>query len=106
VLGERPEYWRNITPDAGHWLDLNLIGSTSNRDAIGAKVRIGRQSNEMTSSIGYASSILAPVHFGLGAQTSASDVEITWPKGTVQHLRNVKADQVLTVREIQPDHKP
>jgi len=105
VLGERPEFWRNISPDAGHWLDLNLIGSTSNRDGIGAKVRMGRQSNEMTSSMGYASSSLAPVHFGLGAQTDVADVEITWSKGIVQHLRHVKTDQVLTVREeLQQDH--
>ena len=105
VLGERPEFWHNITPGPGHWLDLNLIGSTSNRDAIGAKIRIGHQSNEMTSSIGYASSALAPVHFGLGEQTIVADVEITWPKGKVQHLRNVKTDQLLTVREeIQADH--
>ena len=99
VLGERPEFWRNVTPDAGHWLDLKLIGSTSNRDAIGAKIRIGRQSNEMTSSMGYASSALAPVHFGLGAQTEVADVEITWPRGTIQHLSHVKADQVLAVHE-------
>jgi hypothetical protein len=99
VLGERPEFWRNVTAGAGHWLTLRLVGTACNRDAIGAEVRIGKQWNQMTSSVGYASSTLAPVHFGLGAQTIVPDVEITWPDGQVQHLRNVKADQALTVVE-------
>jgi hypothetical protein len=101
VLGERPEFWRNVTAGAGHWLDLKLVGARSNRDAIGAEIHIGNQWNEMTSSVGYASSALAPVHFGLGSETAA-DIEITWPSGGVQRLKNVKADQVLTVREERP----
>jgi hypothetical protein len=99
VLGERPEFWRNQTPDSGHWLDLKLVGTRSCRDGIGAEIHIGRQFNELTSSVGYASSALAPVHFGLGTQTMASDLEITWPNGSLQHLKNVKADQVLTVSQ-------
>ncbi len=89
-LGERPEFWRNVTSGPAHWLDLKLIG---------ALVNIGEQWNQMTSAVGYASSVLAPVHFGLGPQTNVPDVAITWPNGKVQHLRDVKADQVLTVRE-------
>ncbi len=102
ALGERPEFWRNMSAPSGHWLDLKLVGVRSNRDAIGAEVHIGNQWNEMTSSVGYASSALSPVHFGLGAQTTAPDIEITWPSGIVQRLRNVKADQILTVREAEP----
>ncbi len=104
VLGERPEFWRNATAKAGHWLDLKLVGSKSNRDGIGAEIRIGHQWNEMTSSVGYASSTLGPVHFGLGMQTIVPDIEITWPNGLVQHLKNVKADQILAVYEIGPPH--
>jgi hypothetical protein len=103
VLGERPEFWRNVTPDSGHWLDLKLVGARNNRDGIGTEVHIGRQWNHMTSSVGYASSVLAPVHFGLGSQTTVPDIELTWPDGRVQHVRNVKADQVLTVREAGPE---
>jgi enediyne biosynthesis protein E4 len=99
VLGERPELWRNCTSDAGHWIELKLIGSKSNRDAIGAEIRIGKQWNQVTSSTSYASSVLAPVHFGLGSQTEISDIVITWPSGVIQHLRNIRADQVLLVRE-------
>jgi hypothetical protein len=102
ALGERPEFWRNVTTSTGHWLELKLVGVRSNRDAIGAKVHIGNQWNEMTGSVGYASSALAPVHFGLGTQSIAQDVEITWPSGVVERLANVKADQTLTVREAGP----
>lgn len=99
VLGGRPEFWRNVTSGAGHWLDLKLTGTKSNRDAIGAEIRIGNQWNAVTSSVGYASSSLAPVHFGLGAEGMVPRVEIRWPDGVVQHLRNVKADQVVRVEE-------
>lgn len=102
VLGEHPELWRNCTSGSGHWIELRLIGSTSNRDAIGSEIRIGRQWNQVTSSTSYASSVLAPVHFGLGSQTEIPDIAITWPNGAIQHLRDVKADQVLTVREEVP----
>jgi hypothetical protein len=98
VLSERAELWRNVTAD-GNWLAFRLIGTQSNRDGIGAIVKVGNQFNEMTSSVGYASSALTPVHFGLSKETFASDVEIRWPSGKIQHLRNVKANQVVTVKE-------
>jgi hypothetical protein len=56
ALGEPAELWRNVTPNAGHWLILKLRGTKSNRDGIGAVVRIGKQVNHMTTSFGYASS--------------------------------------------------
>jgi hypothetical protein len=104
VLGERPEFWHNVAASVGHWLDLKLVGARNNRDGIGAEIHIGQQWNEMTSSVGYASSALAPVHFGLGEQTTVLDVEIIWPNGLVQHLANVKADQLLTIHEAGPAH--
>jgi enediyne biosynthesis protein E4 len=99
VLGGKPELWRNVSPGPAHWLELKLTGSRSNRDAIGAVVRIGSQVDQQTSSAGYASSSLSPVHFGLGAQTLVPRVEILWPSGAIQELRDVKTDQVLSLRE-------
>ena len=99
VLGEKPEFWRNASPEPGHWIDLKLIGSRSNRDGIGAQVRAGNQWNQETSATGYASSSLAPVHFGLGPQALVPLIRIDWPSGAVQELRNVKANQRLVVRE-------
>ena len=89
----------NLSTDENHWIELKLVGTRSNRDGIGARLHIGGQYNDMTSAVSYASSTLAPVHFGLGANASAEKIEILWPSGKQQTLSNVKADQVLTVRE-------
>jgi hypothetical protein len=99
VLGDKPELWRNASTGADHWLEVRLIGSRSNRDAIGATVRAGNQWNQVTSSAGYASSSLTPVHFGLGSQTVVPELVVQWPSGIVQKIRDVKADQRLIVRE-------
>jgi enediyne biosynthesis protein E4 len=99
VLGERPEVWRNTTTGSNQWIDLRLTGSKSNRDGIGAVVHIGRQWNHQTSAVGYASSVLAPVHFGLGAQTTIPLIEIEWPSGIRQQIRDVQPNRVLAVRE-------
>jgi hypothetical protein len=93
------ELWRNESPNSNHWLILKLTGTKSNRDGIGAEVRIGSQMNSMSSAVGYASSSLYGVHFGLGGQTVVPRVEIRWPSGQRQVLENVKADQVLGVVE-------
>ena len=101
---DRPaELWMNRSPNAGHWLDIALHGVKSNRDGIGARIKVvtkaGTQYNHQTSSVCYASSSLGPVHFGLGAETKAGIVEIHWPSGIVQTLENVAADQILKVAE-------
>ncbi len=86
----------NRTESAGHWLDIALEGTKSNRDGIGARIKVvteaGAQYNHMTTSVGYASSSHGPVHFGLGNETTAKLVEIHWPSGIVQTLRNVASD--------------
>ena len=99
VLGEKPELWRNTSAGRDHWLDVKSIGSRSNRDGIGAVLRIGNQWNQITSSSGYASSSLVPAHFGLGPQAAIPELTIDWPSGAVQKLRGVHPDQQLTVRE-------
>jgi enediyne biosynthesis protein E4 len=99
ALGEPAELWENVSPSAGHWIALRLTGTKSNRDGIGARVRIGNQMAEMTTTVGYASSAAVPLHFGVGAATVVPKIEIRWPGGRVQTLTNVKADQVVAVRE-------
>jgi hypothetical protein len=64
-----------------------------------ADPRWHEQFNVMTTAVGYASSSAGPVHFGTGAAKGLDTVEIRWPSGTVQTLKDVPADQVLTVRE-------
>ena len=99
ALGEPAELWENVSPGAQHWIGLKLAGTKSNRDGIGAVVRIGKQYEEMTTTVGYASSADIPLHFGLGSAAAVPKIEIRWPSGTVQTLENVKADQVVAVTE-------
>jgi enediyne biosynthesis protein E4 len=106
ALGAPAELWHNESA-AGHWLELRLVGTKSNRDGIGAVVKLeaapgGRwreQWNHVTTAVGYASSSAGPLHFGTGEVTNVNRVEIRWPSGTRQLLENVAADQILTVRE-------
>jgi enediyne biosynthesis protein E4 len=103
ALGREAEIWMNRSPNSGHWLAVALEGTKSNRDGIGTRIKVvtskGAQFNHMTTSVGYASSSHGPVHFGLGGDRAAQLVEIHWPSGIVQMLRNVPGDQVLKVRE-------
>lgn len=99
VIGGPAELWRNTTAGAGHWITLKLRGTKSNRDGLGAVVRIGDQTNQMTANGGYLSSTHTGVHFGLGKMTIVPKIEIQWPSGRTQVLTNVKADQVLAVTE-------
>jgi hypothetical protein len=99
ALGEPAELWQNVSPEAGHWIVLRLQGVKDNRDGIGARIRIGNQVNEMTTTVGYASSADWGVHFGLGNLTTIPKIEIRWPDGEIQTLTAVAADQVLTVKQ-------
>ena len=98
-LNEPAELLRNVSSDGNAWLTVQLAGVKSNRDGIGAVIRIGDQTNHMTTSVGYASSSHTGVHFGLGRRTVVDELEIRWPSGIRQVLRNVKVNQILPVRE-------
>ena len=66
AIGGAAELWRNLSPTKNRWLGIRLIGTASNVDGIGARVQIGSQVLTASSSSGYASSSLVPLHFGLG----------------------------------------
>jgi hypothetical protein len=97
------EIWINQSPGNNHWLELKLQGTKSNRDGIGARIKVvtksGTQYDHMSTAAGYASSSAGPVHFGLGTNPSADLVEIRWPSGTVQQLRDVAGDRIVLVKE-------
>lgn len=99
------EIWINDSPGTNHWLELALQGTKSNRNGIGARIKVtaGGQSQYIfvTTTSGYASSSAGPAHFGLGKSSVADEIEIAWPSGTKQSLRNIKADQILKVKEPQ-----
>jgi hypothetical protein len=103
ALAAPAEVWINDSPGGNHWIDLRLEGTKSNRDAIGARIKLvagGKaQYSHVNFAAGYASSSAGPVHFGLGPATSASLVEIRWPSGVVQELKDLAADRVVRVKE-------
>jgi enediyne biosynthesis protein E4 len=104
ALNEPAELWWNETPRAAHWLTLRLVGTHSNRDGLGARVKLtvvdgGVQFNQASTSVGYASSSTRTVQFGLGQSKTVKEVEIRWPGGRVQRLKNVAVDQLLTITE-------
>ena len=90
--------------NGNHWLMVNTVGTKSNRDGIGARLTlIGESGKAQYGFVSTAGSYLSAsdkrVHFGLGSDRSARLLEIAWPSGTVQRIENVKADQILVVRE-------
>ncbi len=90
--------------NGNHWLMLNLSGTSSNRDAIGSKIRLvtdsGQQQTRFVTTAGsYISASDKRVHFGLGSSKKIRLIEITWPSGIVQRLESVSADQILQVKE-------
>lgn len=100
----------NETPSPNHWLTLKLVGTKSNRDGIGARVKIvtdnGPQYSSDRTAGSYESSSDPRVHFGLGNATVVNSIEIHWPSGIVQTLKDVRADQILRVAESGTSQKP
>jgi hypothetical protein len=103
ALSAPAEIWMNDSPGGNHWLEFALEGTKSNRDGIGARIKVvaggTTQYSHVSFAAGYASSSAGPTHFGLGANKSADRVEIRWPSGITQELKNVPADQIVKVKE-------
>ena len=103
ALSAPAELWINDSPGGNHWIAFQLQGTKSNRDGIGARIKLvaggAAQYNQVSFAAGYASSSAGPTHFGLGPNKSAELVEIRWPSGIVQELSNVSADRVVKVNE-------
>jgi len=109
TLDDRGRVLRNEGGNAGHWIELRLVGRRSNRDGIGAEVRLTtasgaiRQATARTAG-GYLSAGDRRVHLGLGEEKAIQSIEIRWPSGIVQRLTDVAVDQILTVTE--PEGNP
>jgi hypothetical protein len=104
AIGEPAKVLYNISGRENHWILIQLQGTKSNRDGIGAKIKIisdsGQvQHNHVTTAVGYASASDKRVHFGLGAARRIREIEIRWPSGHTQTLRDIAADQILMVKE-------
>jgi hypothetical protein len=101
-LNEPPSLLRNDVRGNHHWLKVKLTGTQSNRSAIGARITCSwagkRQAQEVMAQSSFYSCNDPRLHFGLGAAETA-DLEIRWPMGARQELKNVRANQILTIRE-------
>ena len=95
--------YRNDGGNRNHWLQVRLAGTKSNRDGIGAVVRVtsaqGKQWQMVHSGSSYCSASDLALTFGLGNDLTANSVEVDWPSGKHQKLQNVKTNQRLVIRE-------
>jgi len=102
-LGAKGTLLHNVSTNAGHWIEINLVGTKSNRDGIGARVEVyaagKRQTAERVTGSGYLSQNDERLHFGLGAATTIDKLIVHWPSGTEQTLEKLSVDKVLTVQE-------
>jgi hypothetical protein len=94
---------RNDRGNKNNWLILHLIGTESNRDAIGARVKVTvngvTQIDQKKGGCGYLSQNDPRLHFGLGDAESVDKIEINWPAGTEQVLEDVTANRIMVIEE-------
>jgi hypothetical protein len=101
--GGAPQLLRNDGGNANHWLELFLIGTRSNRDAVGARVEVIAGDlilhDQRKGGMSYQSAQDPRLHFGLGGRSKVDAVEILWPSGAVTKLQDIRADQTITIKE-------
>jgi hypothetical protein len=101
--GDNPELLRNDGGNANHWLEVQLIGTRSNRDGIGASLKLVSggfmQIKQSKGGMSYMSASDPRIHFGLGHSTKVDSLEITWPSGQADQLTDVPVDRIIAVRE-------
>jgi hypothetical protein len=104
-LDSQGMFLRNNKGNQNNWLTLNLVGQTSNKDGIGSRIKLiagGKvQTAQKKSTTGYLSQNDSRIHFGLMKNDTVEKIEIKWPSGKLQVLENIKANQILTVKEPQ-----
>ena len=101
--GDFPSLLRNDGGNANHWLTVQLVGTKSNRDGLGASLRLTSegfvQVEQAKGGMSYMSASDPRIHFGLGKRTKITSLEITWPSGQIDRLTNVPINQIITVKE-------
>ena len=101
--GESPELLRNNLNNGNHWLEVLLVGTKSNRDGIGAELKLTAQdfarTEQRTGGSSYMSASDPRIHFGLGKHSKIDSLVITWPSGQIDKLTNIPTDQIIAVKE-------
>jgi enediyne biosynthesis protein E4 len=102
-VGAPPSLFVNQTRNANHRVLLRLVGTKSNREAVGARVRVITpkitQIDEVRAGGSYLSTNDPRLHFGLGAEALIAKIEIDWPSGAKEELKTVAADAIYTITE-------
>lgn len=102
-LNDSCRFLRNNQGNQNNWLILRLIGTSSNRDGIGARIKISSGGSEQIaqkkSTTGYISCNDPRIHFGIAGNEMVEKIEIKWPSGSVQVLENISANQILDITE-------
>jgi len=101
--GGPPQLLRNDGGNANHWIEILLIGTRSNRDGVGARVKICAGDltlyDQRKGGMSYQSAQDPRLHFGLGNRTKIDSMEIRWPSGMVTTLANLPCDQIVAIKE-------
>jgi enediyne biosynthesis protein E4 len=101
--GDYPELLRNDTTNGNHWVEVLLIGTKSNRDGIGAVLRLTSgemvQVDQAKGGTSYMSASDPRIHFGLGKRANVDSLVVTWPSGAVDKIANVPVDSIIAVKE-------
>ena len=101
--GERPQLLRNDGGNRNHWLEILLVGTRSNRDGVGARIKVSAGDlvccEQRKGGMSYQSAQDPRLHFGLGKHSIADAIEILWPSGVVTKLAKIRADQIIAVEE-------
>jgi hypothetical protein len=102
-VNDRPDLYRTESDPSRHWLLVKLIGTTSNRSAIGARVRClaggVTQVQEVRGGGSYMSQNDLRVHFGLAGATAVDRLQVRWPNGREEEWTGIAADRILALTE-------
>jgi hypothetical protein len=103
IRGDYPELLRNDGGNANHFLEVLLIGTKSNRDAIGASLKLISEGfvhvEQSKGGMSYMSASDPRIFFGLGKRTKIESLEIIWPSGRIEKLTNLPVDQIIAIKE-------
>jgi hypothetical protein len=102
-MNDVPSLLRNDSEQLGGFLSIRLAGKKSNRSGIGARVKVRLGKRELVQEVRSGSTFMSQsdlrLHFGLGADKSADEVTVRWPSGAEQSVKNVEANQFVTITE-------
>jgi enediyne biosynthesis protein E4 len=102
-MNEPPSLLRNELNNHNHWLKLKLVGTRSNRTAIGASAIVSaggrRQRQDVMSQSSFYSQNDLRLHFGLGSALRADSIEIRWPSGLIETYKEVQGDKIHILKE-------